>query len=475
LPEPSAYAIEENKQTGEHELYIKSDEKKVARFLDTFPSDEAAKKRLNELLKEIDKYTYRLLVEGPLPEEWEFRYHSGDYKGKYIDYVSSEKFSSNDLAAESATHFYSNLKDLRVVPGKELLLVLKKNKINITAVARLENPGPEDVKNAQAVLSSAKRLYSQITDNSEKKLMSVLEKNRINPGEDYVYKLVDKDNLLAFHTSKDPVLKKGDAEALKNKLISQALTGYNYIDIAHGTDVIRKRKHNDKITRYHYLIRCTNLKYTQGKLAGNDLILFESTKGYQNSEQALTAFSSEYLPVLKFARNEKNYGTGRKISNSELFTDALDICSENESMVFIPKETSVEFGNYEVHKKLAPLVASYPVRYVRKNKYVFVLGTYDKSTDIFMPDWKSCREYSTSVEAMEKFQFFLILLKFAGNFYMEWSDTQCDFRIYLREVLAISAHGFATPEAAWGEEGVAKFICISQSDNGFHNFESRQT
>ena len=475
LPDPSSYTIEENRQTGEHELFIKAGEKKLAKFLETFSSVESAKMKLNELLQEINSYTYRLTVTGPLPEEWEFRYRSGDYSGNQLDYMSSMRFRSFDLAAETATYFYSNLKDLRIVPGKELLLVLKKNETTVTAASLIENPDPEDVKKARAILSSTKRLYSQITDNQDKKLMSVLEKNRINPGEDYIYKLVDKDNLQAFHTLKDPVLNKGDAEVLKNKLIAQAQAGYDYIDIGLGSDGVRKRKHADKIVRYHYLIKCINRKYTQGKLAGSDLILFESIKGYQSTEEAITAFGNEYLPVLKYARYEKNYGTGRKISTVELFTDALDTCSDNAGMVFIPKETSVEFGNYEVHRKLAPLAAGYPIRYVRKNKYVYMLGIHDKGMDTFIPDWKSCREYSTPGEAMEKFQFFLNSLKYAGNFYVEWSETQCDFRIYIREVLAISAHGFASPEQAWGEEGVKKFICVSQSDHGFHNYENQQT
>ncbi len=475
LPLKSSYSIEKNKQTEEYELFIKAGGKKMARFLETFPSREPAKKRLNDLLSEIISYTCRVSIEGPLPEEWEFRYHSGDYKGNFIDYVSREKFRSYELAAATASKFYSSLKDLKVVPGKELLLVLKKDKLTVTTAALPESKGPEDVKKAQAALSSAKRLYSQITANEEKKLISILEKNRINPGEDYIYKLVDKDNLQAFHPSKDRILKEEESEVLKQRLIAQAREGYDYLDIGLGTDVVRKRKHADKIVRYHYLIKCTNRKYTSGRLAGTDLILFESIKGYQSAEDAVTAFGNEYLPVLKYAGDEKNYGTGRKISTVQLLSDASDIGSKKAGMVFIPAETLAEFGNYEVHKKLAPLASGYPIRYVRKNKYVYVLGIHDKSMDTFMPHWRSCREYATPAQTMEKFQFFLISLKYAGNFYVEKSETQCDYRIYIREVLAISAHGFATPEAAWGEEGVEKFICVTQSDNGFHNYDSRQT
>jgi hypothetical protein len=473
IPREETYSIAQNKQTEEYEIFLSSGENRMARFLETFKSSDVAGKRLNELLNEINTYTYRLLVAGPLPDEWEFKYRSGDYMGNNIDYLSREKFKSYDQAAKAVTDFHNKVKDLRVVRGDETLLVLKKNDLNITAVAQLDNPGPEDVKKAQSILASTKRMFNQLSDVSDKKIVSILEKNRINPDENFIYKLVDKDNLLAFHPSKDPI-NPGELESLKNKLITQALAGYNYIDISVGNDVIRKRKHTDqKSVRYHYLIKCNNRKYTLGKLTGKDLTLFESTNGYENPEDALIAFNNEYLPVLKYARYEKNYGPGRKISTEELFNDPRDACSENTALVFIPRETSFEFGNYEVHRKLAPIAASYPVRYVRKKKYEFVLGMLDQNKDTFNIEWKSCRKYPTPVAAIERFLFFLMLLKYPGNFHLEESD-QCDSKIYIREVLAISAHGFATAEEAWREQGVEKFICISQSDHGFHNYENRQ-
>ena len=88
---------------------------------------------------------------------------------------------------------------------------------------------------------------------------------------------------------------------------------------------------------------------------------------------------------------------------------------------------------------------------------------------------KAAENIQQPLKQWNQFQFFLILLKYPGNFYVEWSSIHCDFGIYIREVLAISAHGFATPEEAWGEEGVEKFICVSQSENGFHNYVNRLT
>ena len=38
------------------------------------------------------------------------------------------------------------------------------------------------------------------------------------------------------------------------------------------------------------------------------------------------------------------------------------------------------------------------------------------------------------------------------------------FIIFIRETLALSAHGFADQATAWGSEGVEKFICVGTVD-----------
>ena len=477
LPIVSSYSIEKNKQTEEFEMFISIRSEKQARYFESFSSEDLAKTKMQELLTEINTYTYRLAVTDPLPDEWEFKYRSGDETGKFIDYISRGNYKSSNQAGEAAINFYTNIQDLHLQSkAGELLIVLKKDSWNTQVVAQLDKPRPEDQKKAQSILSFSQRLYKTVTDSSDKKLMAILDQSRINPGEDYIYKLVDKDNLLAFHPDVIQIEFNNDAETLKNKLILQAVTGYNYIDIALGTNNIRQRKDDrTKISWFHYLVKCNNRKYQQGNLAGQDLILFESTRGYASADDALAAFTQEYLLVLKYARNTINYGTRQWISLVELLVNSADACDNSKSIVFVPKETSVEFGDYEVQKMIAPLAASYPIRFVRKNKYIFALGQLDETNHTFSIDWKSNKEYGKAVEAMQQFQFFLILLKYPGNFYVEWSSTHCGFVIYIREVLAISAHGFANPEDAWGEEGVEKLICVSQSDHGFHNYVSRLT
>lgn len=476
LAKASSYLIEKNKQTDKFEILISRGSEIVARFFDSFTTDVLASLKKQELLNEIDTYKFRLLVAGPLADEWEFKYRSGDETGNFIDYISRGNFKSSKLAIKAATDFYSNPKDLHHhLTHTELQLVLKKNNLNITTVALLDKPGTNDQKRAASIHTSRKRLYEDISDSSNKYLLSFLYKNRINPGEDFIYKLVDKDNLLAYHLVEGQKTDPDEAESQKQRLILEAWKGYNYIDIAKGADVIRERKEKKTKVWYHYIIKCNNRKYKKGTLAGKDLILFESNVGYASHDEALVAFQNEYLEILKYARNIKNYGKDKIISLAELKVHSSDPYNNNKSKVFVPRETSVELGDYDVEKILAPMAASYPVRFLRKKKYVFVLGMLDNLANTFSIDWKSRKEFSTASEAMERFQFFLVLLKYPGNYYVEWSSVYCDFRIHIREVLAVSAHGFASPEKAWGDEGVEKFICVSQSENGFHNYINKLT
>jgi len=145
--------------------------KKKARYFESFVSEEIAKKKMNELLAEINNYTYRLWVTDPLPEEWNLNTDREMKTGNFIDYISRGNYISSKLASKAATDFYANLKDLSLqLRTGELLLVLKNDSGNIKTVAQLNKPNPEDKKKAQSILSSGKRLYQSVSDSSEKKI-----------------------------------------------------------------------------------------------------------------------------------------------------------------------------------------------------------------------------------------------------------------------------------------------------------------
>ena len=87
---------------------------------------------------------------------------------------------------------------------------------------------------------------------------------------------------------------------------------------------------------------------------------------------------------------------------------------------------------------------------------------------------EALRRFDTPQKAMQEFVFFQALLNYSGNIYIEKNETDCRYRIYIREVLALSKLSFPTPAQAWGINGVEKFICIAQTENGFHNYLNRK-
>lgn len=463
------YILEKNKQTDNWAIIIKNGEDKIATYFIDYKEQEEAANKINEIVAEINTYTYKISPTNAIADKWEFKYRSQDLSGNTIDYVSAGNYMDETAATKSAVDFYANIMDVTAsLQENNLLLLLEKKDAGIKMVAQIEHPDRKDADKANQLLNFKKELFQKIYNAADADFKQLLDSNRLNPGENYIYKLVDKDNLIAYYPSQiqsNPI-------TVKDDLVNRALAGYNYIDIDLNNCIHEIKDPTSKRIWFHYQLKCSNKKYTKGTLALTSLILFESIKGYANKEEATGVFNNNYLLVLNYARRKKNYGTGKVISLVEIFSHSDDPYCETNGIVFIPLPTAEEFnGNAAVH--IIPLASSYPVYFIRKNKYRFVIGQLDDTITAFNADWVSKKFYRTALEATQQLQFCLLLLKYPGNFYMENSAEDCRFHIYIREVLALSAHGFVTAENAW-KEGVEKFICIAQSKQGFHNYFNRQ-
>ena len=470
------YTVTGNKKEDDFRIIIGNKGQKQAAYFESFASEEEARKKIGDIIPEINTSTFNLFTSGPISNEWEFVYRSMDLSGSSFEYASQEHFSSEAKVIQAATRFYSNIPDAVIrVSNKKLQLVLDKQGIKIRCEVPGEITDQGKIREAKSMLKLSQELHRNINEPSLKEFNAILNKSRINPGEDYVYKLVDRDNPVAVHTAAADIVDEVTAENERNNLISQAVSGYNYTELNISGDAIHERK--DPVTRkkwYHFTIQCSNRKFKKGDSAGKSLILFESTKGYLSREEALQALHENYLKVLKYARLEKNYGNHAWISLKEILIHNVDPGDISKSIVFVPGATQYEFNGVDVPARLAAMAASHPVWYLRKNKYRFVAGIFDEVKANFTMHWRSNVTYRTAQDAMFQFRFFLVLLKYPGNFYSEWNKTNCRFQIFIREVLAISAHGFSNRDDAWGEGGVEKFICTAQSREGFHNYLNRQ-
>lgn len=459
------YTTIKNKQTDKWQILIGENEDAIACYFEEYAEEEVAKNKIRDILAEVAGYTYQVNVTDAIASEWEFNYQLQDTAGNVMNYVSTGNYADENTAIKNAAAFYANIPAAKAVTEKNnTILQLQTNDAKIKMQPLLANTGEADAQKAKQLLEFKQEVFVKINNAKAEDFNSILEANRINPGEDYIYKLVDKDNLVAYYPAavdKDPV-------AVKDELVSNATKGYNYIQLDFDNCINERKDTKSKKSWFHFQLVCTNRWYTKGKLSGKKLVLVESVLGYSNKEDAIAAFNNIYLQVLKYARNKNNYGNGKPISTTEVLIQTDEFICNNNTIVFIPAATSDEF-NGDAVKFVVPLASSYPVYFIRKNKYRFVIGQVDDTLPAFKPDWVSKKIYNTVLETRQQLQFCLMLLKYPGNFFIEENSSDCKTHIYIREVLALSAHGFDNPENAW-KEGVEKFICIAQTKTGFHNY-----
>jgi len=462
------YEVKEIEGKNTFGIFIKVGDQYTATYFETFPNVDEARNKIREIINEANIYTYIVSVSAPVPDQWKFKFALVDISGNKIEFDSKGVYNNDDIALNAAKDFYSDIPDLKLHISKENLLI-ESDKEKSTCIWNNKTQEGQDIneikKEAATILQFHKNLLAETSDVTDKKLNERLNEWHSNKNGNYKYKLVDKDNPLAQHIPVNDISNNtGTAREIKNSIFLQE---YAFVDFnTSGNDIICFNE--DKKTKrrsYHYRVKCVNRFYTSGNSAGKELVLFESAKDYETEEEALKAFTENFFIVLRKARNADNYGDNKFISFKEIVASGKNYNS-SASVVFIPKKTLEEFGGYEVQKLIIPIVKSYPVKYIAKDRYRFVL--FNGQNDQY--DWRSISIYSTAEEAMQKFQYFLVLLKYEGNYHIEYDKAKHRFYIYLREVLAESIHGFPTSADAWGEEGIEKFICISQSKDGFHNF-----
>lgn len=459
------YFAEKDNASGQLKIVIKNAENEAAVYYQTFASQDEAENKIKEIFNEIISHTYHLTISPPLPDKWEFQYQLTKPSGKNLEFKTHAGYTSEQQAQAAAKQFYGHLSSLQIKKIKNnLQLVLDQKKKIIAEASSTDLPSEEA---ASQLLEYHQQLFNAVNNPSKKFINKTLEVGKDSDAERYIYKLIDKDNLLA----KASFVYDGKEDALKyrNDLINSALTGYDYTTLVFGSDIIEER--NDTTTNvkwYHFLIKCNNVLYQKGSMKGKPFILFESVKGYASREKAMQAFQDNYLLILRKAFEDTNYGENQFISLTEILIHEADDCTKEESTVFVTPETLYEYDGDTAAtiKALILLAKSYPVIYISEGRYRFSL--FNKNNETY--DWRSTARYSTPQQAMQQFQFFLSLLKYSGNIYVEKSETDCRYHIYIREVLALSAATFRSAEDAWGSDGVEKFICVAQSKNGFHNY-----
>jgi hypothetical protein len=494
------YNVQQDKESGRWAIFITEGEKQQA--FSVFNSENEALRMKEEIHQIVTQYSYHLRVDA-VPDTWKFNYNLG-YETESTYTVKSQKaYASKEEATRALKLFDEGIAS--AVPekkGKELFIKSGKEK-NIAITAKVETVTSSDENSLNKVMDRVTAILE--TKKDIRRLHAVVNKEQsfaayVDPDKEnecpFVYHLVDKDAVMAVYT--------GGLQAVtgvtRKEVIKKNVSEYNFPELCLRGDVTVERAGEDGKTKwYHYQIKTVNTISKPGGGIAEKLVLFESTHGYTTKEEAEKAFAENHLAVFKLGLIEENYGEKKAISLTVIGVHSDDPCIKSESIVFVPAETLAYLGIYPggPMKELIIIVKGYPIRSITKKEdcdefynrflpcaerdcekikdectagkekplYFFVL--YDKIND--KEEWQSRLYYETQQAAMEAFRFFLLLLKYEGNYYIDCNCTGKS-KIYIREVLAESTDHFKTAAAAWGENGIQKFINTAQTPESFYPY-----
>ena len=511
------YTIQKDTDTDKYKIAIKEDETIFAIAETNFESEQAANTAKAIILDIVTKSTYRLAIY-QFPDTWKFNYLLGYNTEAQPVFESDSSFKSADDAEKAAKQFTASIGEmvLHETDGS-VALSPNKNKRNSIAVTLKNDTKVKTVKKSQLhqmenLLAMQKEAMALLQQDNTEVLDKFIEIDAASRSGLFVYRLVDKDNVYAFYQT--DIVEKENLEKQLTADLSFDITLYNYLDLFLKGDIINKRKdENSNSYWYHYQVKSANSINKPASTESKALVLFESTKGYESSEEAVLAFQKNYLNILKIGSSIDNYGISKLLSKTAILIHSNDPCIKSESIAFVPKETLDYFGDETTSiPELIKVVKSYPVKKIFtkadckqfhtrfqsceegdciieekgdcantiKEIPFYYFSLYNKQQD--REEWQSVKYYETPAAAWKEFQFFVLLLQYHGNYFIDcgcksiWNEELKKFdpvpayKIFIREVLAESAERFMTEEYAWGQKGIQKFIDVSQSENSFHNY-----
>jgi hypothetical protein len=481
LADERNYSVQKSSDPGKYHVQVNEQGKPVAH------TGSYSQKEAHEWLKKIQalvrQHTYYIEAD-KRTASWGFTYTPGQ-----LSFKSIEEYKSPEDAETAAGIIRQYPEQLTIVQEGKTITLKGDN-----AAARLEGEHPDVQAAAQtarkhlAIQQEVKALKQ--ANEPETFLQFVPDPARESPA--YRYRLVDKNNLYAAYREE---IKRTDLHVI-DQVYDLAEGGYNYLELPLTGDVTIERVDERKRTWYHYQFRSLNAIRKPGAPGQQrQLVLFESIKGYQSAREALEAYQNDFYLVLEKAMQLENYGDEQLITVRELFERNEFTGRFGKAIVRVPKETMDFLGGYEAQSisQLINVVKTYPIRSLtindelkdcfqlfppalkeedecskpcnqstNKTAWYFVLFNKNEAVE----DWQSVKYYDSAAEAMKAFSFFIFLLRYKGNYYID-CDCKGKTRIFIREVLAESSGQFSR-EDAWGDNGILQFICVAQSGNAFH-------
>jgi hypothetical protein len=504
LADTGNYRNQRDEKTGRYRLEIFVEGKPIAREEREYDREEEGRRRI-ELIAELFIRRIYVLNMNPIPRSWVFDFELGLPGKRTVLFTSSADYDTRAGAKAAAVDFYETNTGWELRKKKQVWVLerLGGSKSAVTCEMTMEGNGAEQEVQQQV---AAKSTIAALEGGNKEALNTWIGGDERSAKGGYVYRLVDKDRPRAWHTATD---NREATEKARLVLVTRGRRGYVYPEFCLGGDNVHFRQDANGPGSYHFRIRFRNDYFYRIGLPVRDeeWTLFESIAGYATEDAAQQAFQDNYLSILEKAMDRVNYGEKDFI--------AWDEKGRRRAVVYIPAETreALERAGLNVAGQLMKAAQAYPIRLLDWDrrvvparsdphegdpkgqalpaedgkagedgtgaedgmvagggpgkaaaKYVFVLVN-DETGEA---DWESAGHFANPADAHTAFNYFRLLLNTAGNYFIEYDERDCRYRVGIREVLAESTRAFATAKAAWGPDGVEKFICVAQSAGGFH-------
>ena len=460
----SNYSVGRTSIDSKYQLNIVKDNQVEATSYAEFETEKEALELQELILDILNKSSYKLGALA-MPKGWKFNFELGFEPDANFQFSSTKEYLYKEDALKAAQVFQQALPSLKVGKSKNTIMLSQQNKASKLPTVSLSPESTSSEDNLTKALSVQKHI-AQYNSTEKPQIFSSSIRQEYNENSPrFVYRLVDKDNVIAYNQIQ--FFSKEEAIIGRMKSLKWLKRGLKYLQLCLGGPAIQKINVNgSKSVRFKYQIRAHNLTYKNVGPIGEEIILFESVLAFENEEKALEAFEINFFDILEKASLINNYGS---------FISYDEINNQNSSaLVFIPKVTQEELNSYQegtVAEVLVKWIMSYPIKR-SDDKYYFETYLNDNQEQ----GWHSLKMYETAVEAWQDFDFFLMLIKYHGNLFIDCNhlaNEAGEYRIYIREVLAESSNRFYSEEEAWGEPGVQNFICAVQSEIGFHKYQKQ--
>jgi len=444
----------------------------------------------------------------PIPNRWRWHYFVGTSTDQLLHLASVAEYYSPSVAADAERLFAAGSRNWKLSePGGPLQLTMSGEPPvagELPVADELPVAGEPWAETGTAVeeesslrtkmqsLVEWKQSINRLIDQDPALAAEMIVPDAKTQAGTWIYRLVDKDHPKA-RCPKGMGTKAG-AETLRSDVILTARAGYPFLEICLGGDwMVKSSGTGTPVAPYFFQVKCRNNYFESRSIPDKDIILFESVQGYDSPEDAQAAFAAQYLQFLTKGMDAAEYSPGKWISLLE--RDTIEQQASPEGLVpqaLVPQRTQQQLGILGKNPitELVLACQSYPIRLVTPPPeadpcakpvpadpcncvapltapaplYEFI--QFNTSTG--QTDWESIGRWDSPVTAMDEFHFFRMLLTYPGNLFIQQDENDCLYYVRIREVLAESAQSFPDPLAAWGANGVEKFIGVTQGPHGFH-------